>query len=385
MKNLNRIYLDNSATTKLNEEVLEEMLPFFSENYGNPSSLHTIGLVANAAIQKARDQIAGLIGAESDEIIFTSGGTESDNLALYGIAYANKKRGNHIITSSIEHPAIRQMCNFLDENGFEVTYIPVDQDGIINPAHIEEAIKEETILISIMTINNEIGTIQPIKEISHIAKDHNVYFHTDAVGAIGQMPIDVKKLDLDILSMDSHKIHGPKGIGAIYLKKNTRIQPQILGGNQEYNLRAGTENVPGIVGMGKAFEIAARDFDKNKDHMMNLRDRLIDGILKIEDVRLNGHPKLRAPNNVNVSFNFINGKSLVSSLNLAGIEVSTGCACTSKSAEASEVLRACGLSTEEANGAIRLTNSKYNTKEEINYVLEILPSIVNKLRQKSLI
>jgi cysteine desulfurase len=390
VKNLNKIYLDNNASTKVSKEVLDDMLPFFSENYGNPSSTHTMGLVADNAIQKARDQVAGLIGAEANEIVFTSGGTESDNLALYGIAYGNKEKGNHIITSQIEHPAILYMCNLLEDNGFEVTYLPVDKYGMIKPATVKKAIRDETILISIMAINNEIGTMQPINEIGRIAaKEEHVYFHTDAVAAIGQMHIDVKEMNIDTLSMDSHKIHGPKGIGAIYLREKIEFQPLIRGGGQENNRRAGTENVPGIVGMGKAFEIVKNDVDDEAmKHMAYLRNKLIAGLkINNDNVRLNGHPTLRAPNNVNVSFKSIEGESLVKSLDAAGIEVSTGCACNSKrskdSKKHSDVLNACGFLDEEAKGTIRLTNSKFNTEEEINYVLETLPNIVEELRLKS--
>jgi cysteine desulfurase len=339
---MKRIYLDNNSSTKVSKEVLDAMLPYFSENHGNPSSMHTMGQEANLAVQNAREQVAQVIGAEPQEIVFTSSGTESDNLALLGFAYANKTKGNHIITSSIEHPAILQTCEFLKKNGFEVTYLPVDQYGMVNPADVYVTVRPETILISVMTINNEIGTIQPIREIGRIAKAHDICFHTDAVGSIGQMHIDVKELGLDMLSMGSHKIHGPKGIGALYVKKDTKMQGLFHGGAQERNLRSGTENVPGIVGMGKACEVVLRDLYKNTAYMTRLRDRLIDRILEIEHVRLNGHRTKRAPNNVNVSFSFIDGKSLLTALDMAGIEGSRGCACLSKDSTASHVLLACG-------------------------------------------
>lgn len=385
---LKRIYLDNSATTRVRKEVIKAMLPFFNKKYGNPSSLHSMGQEAWMAVQNSRKQVAEIIGAEADEIIFTSSGTESDNLALFGIAYANKNKGRHIITSQIEHPAILQTCKFLEGEGFEVTYVSVDHNGLIDPAEVKAAIKkEETILISIMSVNTELGTIQPIGEIGKIAKTHNIYFHTDAVGCIGQKKIDVNEFGIDLLSMDGHKIHAPKGIGALYVKKSINFKPPILGGSQERGLRSGTENVPGIVGMGKACEITLRTLEEDINYMTGLRDRLIDGILRMKDVYLNGHRTIRAPNNVNVRFNDIDGESLLLSLNEAGIEVSIGCACLSKDLNdwetAYKVLLECGLSKEEAKGSIRMTISTLNSEEEINRVLETLPNIVEKLRSES--
>ena len=292
---MKRIYLDNSATTKVSPEVLDAILPYFTENYGNPSSLHSMGQEANVAVQTAREQVAKAIGADAGEIIFTSCGTEADNLALVGTAYANKKKGDHIITSSVEHPAILRTCEYLEREGFKVTYLPVDKYGMVSPAAVEAAITPQTTLISIMAVNNEIGTIQPIKEIGKIARDHNVYFHTDAVQGVGKLPINVKNDNIDMLSLAGHKIHAPKGVGALYVKKGTRIQALIHGGGQEKNLKSGTENVPGIVGLGKASEVAIRDFDRNTSHMTRLRDKLIDGILKIDHVRLNGHRTKRSP------------------------------------------------------------------------------------------
>ncbi|MDI6895843.1 cysteine desulfurase NifS [Methanocella conradii] len=380
---MKKVYLDNSATTRVSQEVLDAMLPFFTETYGNPSSLHTMGQEASAAVQKAREQVARAIGADAEEIIFTSCGTEADNLALVGTAYANRKKGNHIITSSIEHPAILRTCEFLEKEGFRVTYLPVDRYGMVSPADVEAAIRPETTLISVMAVNNEIGTIQPVREIGRIAKEHNVYFHTDAVQAVGKVPINVKKDDIDMLSLSGHKIHAPKGVGALYVKKGTRIQALIHGGGQERNMKSGTENVPGIVGLGQACEAAIRDFDKNTAHMKRLRDKLIEGLLKIDRVRLNGHPTIRSPNNVNVSFSFIEGESLVLFLDMAGIEASTGSACSSKNLKASHVLLACGLPPEEAHGSLRLTNCAFNTEDEIDYVLETLPGIVDRLRAMS--
>jgi cysteine desulfurase len=380
---MKRIYLDNSATTKVSKEVLDAMLPYFTETYGNPSSLHTMGQEANVAVQKAREQVARSIGAEAGEIIFTSCGTEADNLALIGSAYANKKKGDHIITSSIEHPAIMRTCEFLKNEGFRVTYLPVDPFGLVSPQAVEAAITPQTTLISIMTVNNEIGTIQPVKEIGRIAREHNIYFHTDAVQGVGKVPINVKDQNIDMLSLAGHKIHAPKGVGALYVKKGTRIQALIHGGGQERNMKSGTENVPGIVGLGQACEAAARDLEKNAAHMTRLRDKLMDGILKIDHVRLNGHRTIRSPNNVNVSFSFIEGESLLLFLDMAGIEGSTGSACSSKNLKASHVLLACGLPPEEAHGSLRLTNSELNTEEEIDYVLETLPGVVDRLRAMS--
>ncbi|BAI60480.1 probable cysteine desulfurase [Methanocella paludicola SANAE] len=380
---MKRIYLDNSATTKVSPEVLDAMLPFFTENYGNPSSLHTMGQEANVAVQAAREQVAKAIGADAGEIIFTSCGTEADNLALVGTAYANRKKGDHIITSSVEHPAILRTCEYLEKEGFKVTYLPVDNYGMVSPASVEAAITPQTTLISVMAVNNEIGTIQPIKEIGNIAKDHKIYFHTDAVQGVGKIPLNVKNDNIDMLSLAGHKIHAPKGVGALYVKKGTRIQALIHGGGQERNMKSGTENVPGIVGLGKACEVGIRDFDKNVAHMTKLRNKLMEGILKIDHVHLNGHPTIRSPNNVNASFNFIEGESLVLFLDMAGIEASTGSACSSKNLKASHVLLACGMNPEEAHGSLRFTNSELNTGEEIDYVLETLPGIVDRLRAMS--
>ncbi len=380
---MKKIYLDNSATTRVSNEVLEAMLPYFTESYGNPSSLHTMGQEANVAVQHAREQVAKAIGADAGEIIFTSCGTEADNLALIGTAYANKKKGNHIITSSVEHPAILRTCEFLEKEGFKVTYLPVDQYGMVSTKDVEAAIMPETTLISVMMVNNEIGTIQPYREIGHIAKEHHVLFHTDAVQGIGKLPVDVKSDNIDMLSLAGHKIHAPKGVGALYVKKGTRIQALIHGGGQERNMKSGTENVPGVVGLGQACEEAVKGLEKNAAHMTRLRDKLIDGILKLDHVRLNGHRTIRSPNNVNVSFSFIEGESLLLFLDMAGIEASTGSACSSKNLKASHVLLACGMAPEEAHGSLRLTNCKYNTEEEIDYVLETLPGVVDRLRAMS--
>jgi len=380
---MKKIYLDNSATTKVSPEVLDAMLPYFTENYGNPSSLHSMGQEANVAVQAAREQVAKAIGADAGEIIFTSCGTEADNLAIVGTAFANKKKGDHIITSSVEHPAILRTCEYLEKEGFKVTYLPVDKYGMVSPESVEAAITPQTTLISVMAVNNEIGTIQPIREIGKIARDHKIYFHTDAVQGVGKIPIDVRADNIDMLSLAGHKIHAPKGVGALYVKKGTRIQALIHGGGQERNMKSGTENVPGIVGLGKACEVAIRDFDRNVAHMTKLRNKLIEGVLKLDHVRLNGHPTIRSPNNVNVSFEFIEGESIVLFLDMAGIEASTGSACSSKNLKASHVLLACGMRPEEAHGSLRMTNCEFNTGEEIDYVLETLPGVVNRLRAMS--
>lgn len=380
---MKRIYLDNSATTQVSPEVLDAMLPHLTGSYGNPSSLHAMGQEAGAAVQAAREQVAKAIGADAAEIVFTSGGTEADNLAIAGTAYANRRKGDHIVTSAIEHPAILRTCEHLEKEGFRVTYLPVDRYGLVSPAAVEAAITPRTTLVSIMAVNNEIGTIQPVREIGRIARERGVAFHTDAVQGVGKVPIHVGDDNVDLLSLAAHKIHGPKGVGALYVKKGNRIQALVHGGGQERNLKSGTENVPGIAGLGKACEIARRDFAGNVARMAGLRDRLIGGILQIDHVRLNGHPTLRSPNNVNASFGFIEGESLVLSLDMAGIEASTGSACSSKSLKASHVLLACGMAPEEAHGSLRLTNSELNTGEEIDYVLEALPGIVNRLREMS--
>ncbi|WP_048199088.1 cysteine desulfurase NifS [Methanocella arvoryzae] len=380
---MKRVYLDNSATTKVSDEVVSAMLPYFTEKYGNPSSLHSAGREAREAVEAARARVADAIGASPAEIIFTSGGTESDNIAIIGGALANKKKGNHIITSAIEHPAVIETCRHLEKNGFKVTYVPVDQEGILRLDELEEAITPETTLITVMHVNNEIGTIQPIREIGKIAKEKDIYFHTDAVQAFGKVPVNVDDLGVDMLSLSSHKVHGPKGVGVLYLRRGTPVRSLVYGGGHEKGIRSGTENVAGIVGMGKACELAVRDFDRNVEQMTRLRDRLMDGLLKIDHSRLNGSRTKRSPNNVNISYSFVEGESMVLLLDMKGIEVSTGSACSSKKLEASHVLLSCGLDPETAHGSLRMTNSKYTTEEEIDYVIETLPGIVSRLREMS--
>lgn len=381
---MKRVYLDNSATTKVDDEVVNAMLPFFTEKYGNPSSLYTLGRESHEAIEAARQQVASAIGANPAEIIFTSGGTEADNIAIIGSAMANKKKGNHIITSAIEHPAVLETCRYLEKEGFKVTYVPVTPEGIIKIDELEAAITKETTLITVMQVNNEIGSIQPIAEIGKIAKEKGVKLHTDAVQAMGKVKVDVNGLGVDMLSISGHKIHGPKGVGVLYVRKGTPVRSLVHGGGHERGIRSGTENAPGIVGIGKACEIMTRDFDRNVAHMTRLRDKLMDGLLKIEHSRLNGpRGAKRSPNNVNVSYSFIEGESMVLLLDMAGIEVSTGSACSSKKLEPSHVLLSCGLPAEEAHGSLRMTNSKYSTEEDVDYVLETLPGIVARLREMS--
>jgi cysteine desulfurase len=381
---VDRIYLDNAATTAVDKRVLEAMLPYYSDIFGNPSSPYSYGQEAKKAIEEAREKVAKALGADSDEIYFTSGGSESDNWALKGVAYALKDKGNHIITTEIEHHAVLNTCRYLEKEGFKVTYLPVDEYGLVKPEDLKKAITDKTILVSIMFANNEIGTIEPIEELVKIAHEKNVYFHTDAVQAVGNIPIDVKKLDVDLLSLSAHKIYGPKGVGALYIKKGVKIHSFIQGGTQEKNRRAGTENVPGIVGLGEAIELITKNLDSHINKLTFLRDKLINGILeKIPYVRLNGHPTKRLPGNVNLSFEFIDGESLILNLDMAGICASSGSACTSGSLEPSHVLLAIGLSKELARGSLRLTIGKDNTEEDIDKVLEALPQIVKRLRSIS--
>ncbi|MCZ7383729.1 MAG: cysteine desulfurase NifS [Candidatus Methanoperedens sp.] len=377
-----QVYMDHSATTPVEHAVVEAMLPYFSEKFGNPSSLYTIGRQARRAIEDSRQKVADLIGAKKEEIIFTGSGTESDNLAIKGIAYKNRKKGDHIITSSIEHHAVLHTCKYLETQGFKVTYMPVDKDGLVNPKDIEKAITPGTILITIMHANNEIGTIQPIKEIGKIAKEKNIPLHTDAVQTTGKIPVNVDALGVSLLSISAHKIYGPKGVGALYLRKGTFVEPQLHGGGHERNLRSSTENVPGIVGFGKACELAKEHLPEEA-RLADLRDRLIKGLLEIKDSYLNGHPVKRLPNNANVRFSYIEGESMILNLDMKGVAASTGSACSSTSLEPSHVLMAIGLKPEEAHGSLRLTLGRGNTQEDVDYVVSVLPEIVNKLRMIS--
>ncbi len=375
-------YMDHSATTPVDTAVLEAMLPYFSEKFGNPSSMYAIGRQARRAIEEARQKVADLIGAKKEEIIFTGSGTESDNLAIKGIAYKNRKKGNHIVTSSIEHHAVLHTCKYLETQGFKVTYLPVSKEGLVNPDDVEKAITSETILITVMHANNEIGTIQPVEEIGKIAREKNIPFHTDAVQTAGKLPINVDALGVNLLSMSAHKIYGPKGVGALYIRKGTYVEPQLHGGGHERNIRSSTENVPGIAGFGKAAELAKERLPQEAK-LANLRDSLIKGILEIKDSYLNGHPTKRLPNNANFRFSYIEGESMILNLDMKGVAASTGSACSSTSLEPSHVLLAIGLKPEEAHGSLRLTLGLGNTQEDVDYVASILPEIVNKLRMIS--
>jgi cysteine desulfurase len=378
------IYMDNSATTPVKDEVLTEMLPYFTEKYGNPSSIYSLGSKSKNAVEISREKIAKVLGANSKEIFFTAGGSESDNWALKGVAFANRNKGNHIITSKIEHHGILHTCEYLEKLGFKVTYLDVDEYGVVDLNQLKESITDETILISIMFANNEIGTIQPIREIGKIAKEKGIYFHTDAVQAIGHIEIDVDELNIDMLSMSAHKFYGPKGIGALYIRQGVKIDPLISGGGQERNRRAGTENVPGIVGMGKAIELAYKNLDEHNNRLINLRQRLIKKVFeKIDYVRLNGHPTNRLPGNVNLCFEFIEGESLLLSLDMEGIAGSSGSACTSGTLDPSHVLLAIGLPHEIAHGSLRLSLGDFNTEDEVDYVVEKLVEIVARLRSMS--
>lgn len=379
-----QIYLDHAATTPVKKEVLDEMLPYFSRNFGNPSSIYTIARESRKAIDEARDRVALAIGAQSKEIYFTSGGSESDNWALKGVAYANKSKGNHIITSAIEHHAILHTCKYLEDDGFEVTYLPVDSNGFVSIEHLRSAIRPTTILISIMFANNEIGTIQPIKDIGKIAREKGIYFHTDAVQAIGNIPINVDELNVDMLSLSAHKFYGPKGVGALYIRKNVKITSLIEGGAQERGRRAGTENIAGIVGLGKAIELASNNLESYNSKLIRLRDKLINGVMeKIPFVRLNGDREKRLPGNANFAFEFIEGESLLLMLDMKGIAASSGSACSSGSLDPSHVLLSIGLSHEIAHGSLRMTIGDENTEKDIDYVLEVLPPIVDRLREMS--
>ncbi len=378
------IYFDHAATTPVKKEVLEAMLPYFSTYFGNASSIYSIGRESKKAIEESRDKVAKALGSQPKEIFFTGSGTEADNWAIKGVAYANKSRGNHIITTSIEHHAVLHACQYLESDGFEVTYLPVDENGLITPQQVADAIKPNTILITIMFANNEIGTIQPIAEIGAIAKERKVFFHTDAVQAVGNIPINVNELNVDLLSISSHKFYGPKGVGALYVRKGVKITSFMHGGAQERGRRASTENVAGIVGLGKAIEVATENLDEYNKKIMDLRERTIDEIAKkIPFVKLNGDRHKRLPGNVNFSFEFIEGESLLLMLDMKGIAASSGSACTSGSLDPSHVLLAIGLPHEIAHGSLRLTFGEENTHEDVEYLMEVLPMIVERLREMS--
>ncbi|MBN1280746.1 MAG: cysteine desulfurase NifS [Candidatus Thermoplasmatota archaeon] len=384
---MKRIFLDNASTTQVDTEVLNAMVPYFTRYYGNPSSIHAYGREAHEAVDAARGSVGKLLGAQDDEIIFTAGGTESDNLAIKGVAYLNKDKrtspGPHIITSAIEHPGVLEACRHLEAQGFKVKYLPVDSQGLINLDDLRTSISKNTFLITIMFANNEIGTIEPIQDIGKIAQEHQVLFHTDAVQAVAKVPINVKKLHVDLLALSSHKIYGPKGTGALFIRNGVTLQPLIHGGGHEKGLRSSTYNVPGIVGLGKACQLAGRRMKKDTTHLKTLRDMLIKNILQLEESYLNGHPTQRLVNNAHFRFTGIEGESLLLGLDKKGIATSTGSACSSKKLKASHVLLAIGLDPVQAHGSIRLSVGRKNTKTEMSYVTEALPEVVAKLRTMS--
>ena len=384
---MERIYMDYGASTPVDKEIIEEMMPYFDKFYGNPSSIHSFGREAFDAVEESRKKVADIICANEDEMVFTSGGTESDNLAIKGIAFRNKEKrgskGTHIITSAIEHPGVLATCKYMEQIGFNVKYLPVDKHGLIDIKELEAAISKDTFLITIMFANNEIGTIEPMDKIGKIAKEHGIIFHTDAVQAVGKVPVDVNKLNIDLLALSSHKIYGPKGVGALYVRNGVKLQTIAHGGGHEKGLRSSTYNTPGIVGLGKACEMGKTRLKEDMVHLKNLRDMLIKYILKIEESYLNGHPEKRLVNNAHFKFTAIEGESLNLMLDDKGIAAATGSACSSKKLQASHVLLAIGLKPEEAHGSLRLTLGRMNTKEDVEYVAEVLPEIVQNLRNMS--
>ncbi len=381
---MRQVYLDYSATTPVKEEVLREMIPYFTEHFGNPSSLYTMGLESKEVLEQARARVASLIGAQSGEIYFTGWGSEADNWVVFGTADALKHKGNHIITTKIEHHAMLHSCNFLEKQGFAVTYLDVEPDGTVNPQKLEEAIRDDTILISIMLVNNEVGTVEPVEALSAIAKKHGILFHTDGVQALGNVPIDVKKMGVDMMSLSAHKIYGPKGVGALYVRKGLRISNYLYGGAQEAGRRAGTENLAGIVGFGKAAQLAEKNFERHVSHCREMRDYLIERITsEIPDVFVNGSMKHRHPGNANITFKYIEGESILLLLDSKGISVSTGSACSSKSLEPSHVLTALGVPVEMIHGTVRFTTGDFTTREDIDYTVDQLKEIVSKLRELS--
>ena len=381
---MRKVYLDNAATTALSPRVLEAMLPYFTQHYGNPSSVHAFGREAKQGLDKARDQVAKALHCEPSEVIFTGCGTESDNTVLLGVAQRYGDKGKHIITTNVEHHAILHTCEYLEKQGYSVTYLPVDQDGLVTAEQVAAAIRPDTILVSIMFANNEVGTIMPIQEIGAVCKEKGVLFHTDAVQAVGHIPVDVQAMHIDMLSLSAHKFHGPKGVGALYCRKGIRLPSYIMGGAQERGRRAGTENVAGIVGLGAAIQLATEQLEENRAKMTALRDRLMTGIqARISEVNLNGHPTNRLPNNVNFSFKYIEGESILLMLDMNGIAASSGSACTSGSLDPSHVLLALGLPHEIAHGSVRLTLGDETTEEDIDYTIDVLEKTVARLRAMS--
>ena len=380
---MKKVYMDYAATTPVDPRVLKAMLPFFTKKFGNTMSLHYFGREAKKALENSREVIANLMNAEPEEIIFTSSATEANNFALKGIAFANREKGKHIIVSKIEHHCVLESARWLEKNGFEITYLPVDKYGLVDLSELESAIRKDTILVSIMHANNEIGTIEPIAEIGKICREKGIYFHTDAAQTYGKIPIDVEKMNIDLLTASSHKMYGPKGAACLFVRKGVKIEPLLHGGGHEFGLRSSTINVPCIVGFAEAARICKKVMKKEAEKLTKLRDRLIKGCLKIEDSHLNGHPKLRLPNNANFWFAFIEGESLIMELDTHGIAASTGSACSSESLEPSHVLLAIGLKPHEVHGSLRLSIGRWTTKEEVNYVLKVLPEAVERLRKIS--
>ena len=381
---MRNVYMDYSATTPVKEEVLQEMLPYFTEKFGNPSSLYDLGLESKDAVTHAREQVAALIGAQPKEVFFTAGGTESDNWVVFGAADKLKEKGNHIITTKVEHHAMLHSCQFLEKHGYEVTYLDINEDGMVTPEMLEAAITDKTILISIMMVNNEIGTVMPIKELAAVAKAHKILFHTDAVQALGNVPIDVKDMGIDLMSVSSHKIYGPKGTGALYIRRGVQLSNFVHGGAQESKKRAGTENLVGIVGFGKAAEVAKRDFDKHVEHCSTLRNHLVERVLaEIPNTFVNGTMEHRHPGNASITFEYIEGEAILLFLNQAGISVSTGSACSSTSLEPSHVLTALGVPVEKIHGTVRFTIGDITTMVDVDYVVDTLKSVVTRLREIS--
>jgi len=381
---LKKIYMDHNATTPVHPEVFEEMLPFLKDEWGNPSSIHWAARAPRKAIDDAREKVCAFLNCSPVEVIFTSCGSESDNLAIKGVALAKKSKGNHIITTRVEHPAVLNTCKYLEKEGFDVTYLDVDSEGLLSLDRLREAITPKSILITIMYVNNETGVIFPIGDIGKIAKERDITFHTDAVQAAGKLPLDVKSLNCDLLSISGHKLYAPKGVGALYAKRGVRLVPLIHGGHHERNRRGGTENVAGIAGLGRAVEVAARDMEKENERLKKLRDRLHKGLVeRVPHVKLNGHPEKRVANTLNISFEFVEGESLLLNLDMLGVAASSGSACTSGSLEPSHVLLALGLTPEVSHGSVRFSMGKSNTEEDIDYILEKMPPIVERMRSMS--
>jgi len=382
---MRRIYMDHNATTPLREEVLEAMLPYLREEFGNASSPHSFGRGARKAVEAAREKVAAALGAQPREIVFTGCGTEADNQAIKGVAFANRGKGDHLITSRVEHKAVLETCQYLEKQGFRATYLPVDEYGLVSPAGVAAAITDRTLLVSVMFANNEVGTVQPIAEIAQVCREKGVYLHTDAIQAVGKLPVDVHQLGLDLLSLSAHKFYGPKGVGVLYVRKGVKIDPLLHGGHQEWGQRAATENVAGIVGLGRAIELRLDEMNAEATRLAALRDRLYEGLVgRIDHIHLNGHPTRRLPGTLDVSFEYIEGEGIIMGLDMAGVAVSSGSACTSGSLEPSHVLLAMGIHPAVAQGSIRFSLGRENTEADVDTVIETLPPIVERLRAMSM-